>query len=130
MRYKSIHPYLAAWAVLSILCFAGFTYIFGPLDSIPRLHASAQSPDGTLAVKVYRRRTSLPPSSEIDLIAKVYDKQGNLIFEKTIFEEGMWRELDNLFRNIVFDNNRVRIGPSFDPDWYYIIERRDLKTAP
>jgi uncharacterized lipoprotein YbaY len=129
MRFKTIHPYLAALAVLFILCFAGFTYFFGPLDSFPRLHASAQSPDGTFTVKVYRKRVSLPPSSEIDLIAKVYDRQSNLVFEKKIFQEGMWSELNDLFRNIIFDGDKILIGPSFDPDWYYIIERADLMTT-
>ena len=92
MRFKTLHPHLAALAVLFILCLAGFTCFFGPLDTLPRLHASAQSPDGEFTVKVYRRRVSLPPSSEIDLIARVYDRRGDLMFEKEIFEEGMWSE--------------------------------------
>lgn len=127
MRFKTLHPYLAALAVLFILCLTGFTYFFGPLDSLPRLHASAQSPDGEFTVKVYRRRVSLPPSPEIDLVARVYDARGNLIFEKEIFGESMWSELDTLFRNILFDEDTIRIGPSFDPAWYYVIERKDLK---
>jgi hypothetical protein len=129
MRFKSLHPYLATLAVLFILCLAGFTYFFGPLDSLPRLHASAQSPDGALTVKVYRQRISLPPSSEIDLIARVYDRRGNLIYEKEIFEESMWSELDTLFKNIIFDGETIRIGPSFDPAWYYVIEPKDLKPV-
>ena len=129
-NFKRVHPYLAASAVLFILCLACFTYFFGPLDSIPRLHASAQSPDGAFTVKVYRKRISLLPSSEIDLVAKVYDRQGNLIFEKKIFQESMWNELDNLFRNIFFDGDKIRIGPSFDPDWYYVIGRTDLESIP
>ena len=129
MRFRTIHPYLAALAVIFILCLAGFTYLFGPLDSLPRLHASAQSPDGELTVRVYRKRESLPPSPKIVLIAKVYDGQGNLVFEKEIFQEGMWSELDSLFRNIIFDGAAIRIGPSFDPAWHYVIERKDLKPA-
>jgi len=129
VRFKSIHPYLAALAVLFILCLAGFTYIFGPLDSLPRLHASAQSPDGALTVKVYRQRVSLPPSSEIDLIARVYDRHGDLVFEEKIFQEGMWGELDTLFRNIRFDSDTISIGPGFDPGWYFVIERKGLKPV-
>lgn len=129
IRYKTLHPYLAALAVLFILCLAGFTYLFGPLDSFPRLHASAQSPDGELTVEVYRKRVSLPPSSRIELIAKVYDKEGHPIFEKTIFAEGMWSELDSLCRNIVFAEDQIRIGPSFDPYWNYVIDRAELRAA-
>ena len=129
MSFKTIHPYLATLAVPFILCLAGFTYFFGPLDSLPRLHASAQRPDGALTVKVYRQRVSLAPSSEIDLIAKVYDRRGHLVFEEKIFQEGMWSELDTLCRDIVFVGDSIRIGPGFDPDWYYVIERADLTPA-
>jgi hypothetical protein len=129
MRFKTIHPFLAALAVLFILCLAGFTYIFGPLDSLPRLHASAHSPDGALTVKVYRQRVSLPPTSEIHLIAKVYDRQGNLVFEKKIFQEAMWSELDTLFRNVRFDGDTISIGPGFDAAWSYVIEKKNLKPV-
>lgn len=129
MRFKTIHPYLAALAVLFILCLAGFTYFFGPLDSLPRLHASAQSPDGTLTVKVYRQRVSLPPTSDIHLIAKVYDRQSNLVSEKKIFQEAMWSELDMLFRNIRFDGETISISPGFDAAGSYVIDKKNLKPV-
>ena len=129
MSFKTIHPYLAALAVLFIPCLAGFTYFFGPLDSLPRLHASAQRPDGALTVRVYRQRVSLAPSSQIDVIAKVYDRRGNLVFEQKIFQEGMWSELDTLCRNIIFVGDGIRIGPGFDPDWHYVIGKADLRPA-
>jgi hypothetical protein len=128
MNFRKIQPYLFTLAVLLIL-YLGITYFFGPLDSIPRLHASTQSPDGALRVEVYRKRTSLPPSPEIDVIAKVYDRQSNLIYEKKIFQEAMWSELDNLFRNITFESEEIRIGPKFSPDEYIVIRKADLKAA-
>ena len=35
--------------------------------------------------------------------------------------------MDTLFRDIVFDEGTIRIGPSFDPARYYVIGRKDLK---
>ena len=38
-------------------------------------------------------------------------------FEKKIYQEGMWSELDDLFRHIIIDGDRIRIGPGFDSGW-------------
>lgn len=126
MRFRKIRPYLAALAVLLVL-YLGITYLFGPLDSIPRLHASARSPDGALTVRVYRKRVSLPPSPEIDMIARVYDRQGTLIYEQKIYQEALWSELDDLFRNITFEDDEIRIGPKFSPEEYVVIREADFK---
>jgi hypothetical protein len=63
------------------------------------------------------------------LIAKVYDRQGNLVFEKKIFQEAMWSELDTLFRNVRFDGDTISIGPGFDAAWSYVIEKKNLKPV-
>jgi hypothetical protein len=128
MTFRTTRPYLVAVAVLLML-YLGITYFYGPFDSIPRLHASAQSPDGAFTVKVYRKRVSHPPAPRIDVIAKVFDQQSNLIYEKKIYDEGSWSELDNLFRNITFENDEIRIGPKFSPDEYVVIRKLDLKAA-
>ena len=129
MKYTTIHPYFAVLAVLFILTVWGFTYFFGPIDSSPRLHASAQSPDGALRVEVYRERVSLPPSPEIHVIAKVFDRQGKLIYEKKIYQEGMWSELANLFGNITFEGDEIHIGPKFSANEYMVIRMADLHAA-
>ena len=126
MKPRTIHRSLA-WSVLPLVLIVwGFTYFFGPLDSVPRLHASAQRPDGAFTVKVYRQRISLGPP-EIDMIAKVFDQRGNLIYQKKIYQEGMWSELENLFRNITFEGDEIRIGPKFSPNEYVVIKQTDLK---
>jgi hypothetical protein len=128
MKVRKIQPYLITLVVLLIL-YLGITYFFGPLDPIPRLHAAAQSPDGALRVGVYRKRVSISPFSQIDVIAKIFDEQNNLIYEKKIFQESMWSELDYLFKNITFESDEIRIGPKFSHDEYIVIRKADLKAA-
>ena len=107
MKTRTIHPYLVVAVIFLILGVWGFTYFFGPLDSIPRLHATAESPDGTLKVEVYRKRVSLLPNPQIDMIAKVYDRNGNLVYERVILREGMWSETENLYRRIIFAGDEI-----------------------
>ena len=82
----------------------------GPLDYHPRLHASAVSPDGALTVKVFRQRN---PSYSFfvgaELYAKVYDRDGKLLYERLIGADGAWDELNYSYREIDFDGNCIRI---------------------
>ena len=128
MKFRIHHRSLAWWVLPLVLVVGGFAYFCGPLDDVPRLHASAQSPDGAFTVKVYRQRVSLGPP-EIDVIAKVFDPSGKLIYEKRIYQEGMWSELEHLFRNITFEGEEIRIGPRWSPNEYVVIKRADLKPA-
>lgn len=129
MKTRTIHPYLAVAVLFFILGIWGFFYFFGPLDSIPRLHSSAESPDGTLKAEVYRKRVSLLPNSLIDMIAKVYDQKGNLLYEKVILQDGIWSETENLYRNIVFSSDEIQLRPGWGADDLYIIRRSDLKET-
>jgi hypothetical protein len=120
---------IAPWVLLpTLLTLSAFTYFCGPLDHIPRLHASAQSPDGTLTVKVYRQTVSFT-RPEYDVIAKVFDRRGNLVYERKIYQESMWSELDNLYRNITFEGDEIHIGPKFSADEYFVIKRSELRST-
>src|SRR5689334_7571679 len=103
-----------------ILCVGGFTYLFGPVDPIPRLHASAESPDGAITVKVYRKRISLRPS-KVAVLASVYDRRGELLFEKEVFADGSWYDAESMFRRINFGGGEIRIGPQYSPDEFVVI---------
>jgi len=129
MKIRTIHPYLAAAILFLILGVWGFFYFFGPLDSVPRMHASAISPDGSLKVEVYRKRVSLLPNSQIDMIAKVKDGKGNLLYEKVVLQEGMWSETENLYLNIVFAGDEIQLRPGWGDDDFYSIRRSDLKVV-
>ena len=120
---------IALWVLLpSIVILSAFTYFCGPIDHIPRLHASAQSPDGVITVKVFRQTVSFT-RPEYDVIAKVFDQHGNLVYERKIYQESMWSELDNQYRNITFQGDEIRIGPKFSADEYFVIKRSELKPT-
>jgi uncharacterized membrane protein len=46
--------------VVVVIVVAAFTYVVGPLDSVPRKRASATSPDGALTVEVFKQRLAVP----------------------------------------------------------------------
>jgi len=74
---------------LTLICCVGLiVYMTGLLDYIPRLRASATSPDGELTVMVYRKRLMpRPVFPRMGAIAKVYDRSGNLVYENIIFHD-------------------------------------------
>lgn len=87
----------------------------GPLDYLSRLESSAQSPDGELFVKVYRRRD--PSNSQYvgaEMFARVYDKNERLLYETVIGTEGAWDEMNGAFKNIEFKADTIRISSFFD----------------
>lgn len=129
MKYRTLHPYLAALAVSLILCVGGFTYLFGPVDPVPRLHASAESPDGAFTVKVYRQRVFSLTHSEVEVIAEVYDRQGELLLEREIFSEGWWHEMDLMFRKVSFVGDEIRIGPKWGADEFVTIRKAEPGVA-
>ena len=81
----------------------------GPLDSRPRLEASAESPGGELSVRVYRQRN---PSYSLyvgaELFVKVYGRDGGLLSEKLIGSDGAWDELDARYQ-ITFDGGQIKV---------------------
>jgi hypothetical protein len=105
-----------------------FVRVFGPIDTLPRLHASASSSDGALTVNVYRKRIAPFPSHGVDVIVKIYDKQQKLIYENTIGGDAVWDELNLLYREIIFKDDEIRVGKKSGGD-YYIIRRSNLKMS-
>lgn len=98
----------------------------GPLDYRPRLVSSAVSPDGTLSVKVYRQRN---PSYSLyvgaEMVAKVYDNQGRVVYEKVIGSDGAWSELDSAFEEIGFEGEDIRISQLWGRS--HVIHKAELK---
>jgi len=118
--------------ILSIVLVVGvglFHYVTGVFDYIPRLRASAQSPDGILTVKVYQKRlTPRPFFPRMGAVAKVYDKAGHLVYENIIFRDSDFDDtLAEAFKQITFAGGEIRIGPGFyEPSQVYVIRRADL----
>lgn len=114
---------------VAILVF-GVVKTFGPFDSLPRLRASARSPDGKLTVKVFRQMLQHFPSLRVGLFVRVYNDQEKLIYERKIFEDGWWDEdFGEMYKNIVFDGEEIRIGPKFDAADYFVIRKSELGNA-
>jgi hypothetical protein len=117
--------------VVVVIVVAAFTYVVGPLDSVPRKRASATSPDGALTVEVFKQRLSLFPKLRVGILVRVTDQTNKLLYEKIIFEEGWWNaDIGEMFKQITFSGDEIRIGPMFSPDEYFTIRRPDRGPAP
>lgn len=115
--------------VVVITVISLFVYIFGPLDKIPRLRVSAISPDKTLIVKVYKQRLSFYPTLRVGISVNIYDNQNTLLYDKVIFEDGWWNaDIGEMYSQISFVNDEIRIGPKFSPDDYYVIKKSELRV--
>ena len=127
MREKATYR-RAPLALFLIICVGGFTHLFGPIDPIPRLHASAESPDREVTVKVYRKRVfHWPPAFAV--IARVYYKRGELLFEKELYADGWWYDAEYMYRRVTFDGGEIRIGPKFSPNEYAVIREAEYATV-
>jgi hypothetical protein len=127
MREKATY-HRAPLALFLIICVGGFTYLFGPIDPIPRLHASAESPDREITVKVYRKRVPLwPPAFAV--IAKVYDKRSEVLLEKELYADGWWYDAEYMYRRITFEGGDILIGPKFSFNEYAVIREAEYATV-
>lgn len=118
-----------AVAALSTVCFGSLVYVTGAIDYVPRLRVMAQSPNGEFTVKVYQQRLSPRPFfPRMGAIAKVYDKNDNLIFEKTIQADDDWDDtLGDCLTQILFVEEEIRIGPGcYVRDKFVIIKLNEL----
>lgn len=116
-----------------VACAGLFVYLTGSLDYIPRLHASATSPDGTLRVMVYRKRLAMRPIfPRMGAVARIYDQDGRLVYDKTIYSDDDWDDtVGEAYKEISFTDDEIRIGPgAYDPGSAYIIRKSELWTLP
>ena len=79
-------------------------------------------------MKVYRKRVSLLPSN-VAVIARVYDRRGELLLEKEVFADGWRYAMDSMFRRITFEGREIRIGPKWSPDEYVMIRGEEYAVA-
>jgi len=99
-------------------------------DFIPRLRASAKSPDGALTVKVYQVRLMPRPFfPRMGAVAKVYDRNEEIVYENIIFHDSDWDDtLGSAFNKISFEGDEIHIGPGFyDSSQVYVIKKSDLR---
>jgi hypothetical protein len=104
-------------------------FVTGVFDYIPRLRAQATSPDGALTVRVYQKRLMPKPFfPRMGAVAKVYDRNGNLVYENIFFRDSDFDDtLASAFKQISFDDDEIVIGPGFyDARLVYIIQRSTM----
>ena len=130
MNLKSKKRRFLTLSIILVVCAGLFHYVTGVFDYIPHLRASAKSPDGALTVKVYQKRLMPRPFfPRMGAIAKVYDGDGNLVYEKLFFRDSDWDDtLGYAFKEISFEGEEIRISPGFyDPSQAYVIRKSELK---
>lgn len=129
MKRKSSKIWLVIPAIILVVC-AGLIHFTGLLDFIPSLRVSAKSPDGELTVMVYQQRLSPRPFfPRMGAIAKVYDRNENLVYENIIYHDDDWDDtVGTAFNQIDFQEGEIHIRPgAYDKNKAYIIKKADLK---
>ncbi len=67
-----------------------FSYFFGPVDTFPRLYKTAQCSDSSWSsVGVYRKKAYWF-LMDTDILVKVSDDQGNIVYEEKLFQFDTW----------------------------------------
>ena len=128
MTLTRVRTSLVLVTVIIIASVALLTYVDGPIDRIPRIWASATSPDGTFTVKVYKKRLALLPTNRVGILVRIWNKQGQLVYDRIIFQDNWWYyDIGDMYKNIVFDRDEIRVGPKFTPDDYFVIKKSELK---
>jgi hypothetical protein len=133
---SSVTPKTKYWLIgvcFGLAVISLFVYITGALDLIPRLHASANSPDGDLSIQVYRKRLALGPLfPRMGAIAKIYDKNGRLVYEETIYRDDDWDDtVGHSYSQISFMGDEIHIGPNpYRKDSPYILKKSELWNSP
>jgi hypothetical protein len=127
---KPVKFLLIAVTFTFLSCAGLVVYVTGVIDYIPRLRASAVSPDGSITVKVYQKRLqSGPLFARMGAVAKVYDRGGHVVYENVIFHDDDWdNTVGQAFNEIAFVGDEIRIGPGFYArSQIYVIRTSDLK---
>lgn len=128
MGIRRINSSTVLLVLFVIAAVAVVTLVHGPLDPIPRLRASATSPDGSLTVKVYQNRIVLFPPRGVRVVVKVFNKQGETVYEKNVFEDGWWHDVGLMYNKIDFEADEIRVGPKQRVEDYFVIKRAELKS--
>lgn len=125
---QKLRPFIILLFLLT--CVGVLIHVTGLYDYIPQLRASAKSPDGEFSVRVYQKRFSPRPFfPRMGVIAKIYDKNETLLYEKIIYEDDDWDDtVGFVYKEISFDGEEIHIGPgAYDPSRICVIKKADFK---
>ena len=129
VRFTRTKFWLVILTAVIIVGVGIFTYVNGPIDHIPRLRVSATSPDQALTVSVYKKQLAFFPQGRVGILVRVWETNGNLIYDRIIFEDDSWNwDIGDMYSKIAFENDEIRIGPKFTPDDYFVIRKAELRV--
>jgi hypothetical protein len=128
-RIARTQALLALGVVIGACGLGLLIYITGAVDYIPKVRASAMSPDGHLVVTVYERRiTPRPIFPSMGAYVRVTDRNGKRLFQDWVYEDDDWDDtVGYSYNEIKFDGDEIRIGPDpYNPNKVFTIRRSDL----
>ncbi len=114
--------------VALVLVLVGFiAWAFGPVDTIPRVRATGLCDGGRLRVNVYQQRLRVLPTSRVAIVVRITDASSNLLFERTVFEDGWWhQDIGDMYSKVQCAEDAVYVGPKFDPRDFYRISKTEF----
>jgi hypothetical protein len=121
---------LAVPVLILALLLGAWAYLLWPLDTSPHLYKYAKSSDGSWTVNLYRKHRSLSLGDPVDILVRVYDRQGNLAFEKSLYIVDSWKQAEQYCSEITFDGTKIMLGPGFmsgDGPGFFVIDTSNLK---
>lgn len=121
---------LAAPALILVFLAGAWAYFLWPVDASPHLYRSAKSPDGVWTVNLYRRHRPPGLGDTVDISVRVYDRQGGLVFERSLYIVDSWKQAEDYCSDIVFENEEIRLGPGrmyADGPGVFVINTSNLK---
>ncbi len=104
-------------------------YVTGALDYIPKVRATATSPDGELVVTIYERRIMPRPIfPRMGAYVRVEDREGKRLFQEWVYQDDDWDDtVGYSYNKINFDGDEIHIGPDpYNPRKKFVIRRSEL----
>jgi hypothetical protein len=95
----------------------------------PEVYRYATSSDGTWSAAIIRKQTSIAGTT--DVILRVQDQQGRVLWQRRIDERDLWSDVDaGPYSELLIDADRIRVGPDFWADGsYFELGREDAEAG-
>jgi hypothetical protein len=95
----------------------------------PSVYRHVTSPKGTWSVTVLRKRVS-PFIEGVDVIVRVEDKDGRILFQETIDRRDLWSDVEMRYPTVLIDEQRILIGPHYwDANQFFTLDKSDLELG-
>jgi hypothetical protein len=131
MNLRKLTNLFSTCSLLSGIIFSiFFIYHFGPIDIFPRQIQSTKNSEGSLSVKVYRKKKQwFCTAGCTEIVVKIYTEDSNTVYEKRISTLGFWDDTDSCYIHTRFEKEQIRIGPTHNYHsevGYYEISKAEM----